>query len=106
MTYRAWGMSILGMTASPEAFLAREAEICYASMAGISYIWGQKHYPIPYNTSRVLGYIAAGVFLWWGCAQLPLEGAAKYALRAVVLLVYLAAAWRLEQPATRSGEAG
>ena len=28
-TYRTWGMSIIGMTASPEAFLAREAEICY-----------------------------------------------------------------------------
>jgi len=31
--YRAWGMSIIGMTASPEAFLAREAEMCYATMA-------------------------------------------------------------------------
>ena len=29
-TFRSWGMSIIGMTASPEAFLAREAEICYA----------------------------------------------------------------------------
>lgn len=35
-TYRAWGMSIIGMTASPEAFLAREAEICYATMAHVT----------------------------------------------------------------------
>lgn len=28
--YQAWGMDIIGMTTSPEAFLAREAEICYA----------------------------------------------------------------------------
>jgi 5'-methylthioadenosine phosphorylase len=35
-TYRAWGMSIVGMTASPEAFLAREAEICYATMAHVT----------------------------------------------------------------------
>lgn len=34
--YRAWGMSIIGMTASPEAFLAREAEICYAIMAHVT----------------------------------------------------------------------
>ena len=34
--YRAWGMSIIGMTASPEAFLAREAEICYATMAHVT----------------------------------------------------------------------
>ncbi len=35
-TFRAWGMSIVGMTASPEAFLAREAEICYATMAHVT----------------------------------------------------------------------
>jgi len=35
-TFRAWGMSIIGMTASPEAFLAREAEICYAVMAHVT----------------------------------------------------------------------
>ncbi len=35
-TYRMWGMSIIGMTASPEAFLAREAEICYATMAHVT----------------------------------------------------------------------
>ncbi|MFN8425087.1 MAG: S-methyl-5'-thioadenosine phosphorylase [Anaerolineales bacterium] len=35
-TYRSWGMSIIGMTASPEAFLAREAEICYSTMAHVT----------------------------------------------------------------------
>jgi len=35
-TFRAWGMSIIGMTASPEAFLAREAEMCYAVMAHVT----------------------------------------------------------------------
>jgi 5'-methylthioadenosine phosphorylase len=35
-TYRSWGMSIIGMTASPEAFLAREAEVCYATMAHVT----------------------------------------------------------------------
>jgi 5'-methylthioadenosine phosphorylase len=35
-TYRAWGMSIIGMTAAPEAFLAREAEMCYAVMAHVT----------------------------------------------------------------------
>ena len=34
--YRAWGMSIIGMTASPEAFLAHEAEMCYAVMAHVT----------------------------------------------------------------------
>ena len=35
-TYRAWGMSLIGMTVSPEAFLAREAEMCYAVMAHVT----------------------------------------------------------------------
>ena len=34
--YREWGMSIIGMTACPEVFLAREAEICYATMAHVT----------------------------------------------------------------------
>ncbi len=34
--YRSWGMSIIGMTSSPEAFLAREAEMCYANLAHIT----------------------------------------------------------------------
>jgi 5'-methylthioadenosine phosphorylase len=32
-TYRSWGMDVIGMTNLQEAKLAREAEICYATMA-------------------------------------------------------------------------
>jgi 5'-methylthioadenosine phosphorylase len=35
-TYRSWGMSVVGMTNVQEAKLAREAEICYATMALIT----------------------------------------------------------------------
>lgn len=34
--FRQWGMDIIGMTAIPEANLAREAEICYACMAHVT----------------------------------------------------------------------
>lgn len=34
--FRSWGMSIIGMTSSPEVFLAREAEICYAALAHVT----------------------------------------------------------------------
>ena len=46
--YRAWGMSIIGMTASPEAFLAREAEICYATMAHVTDydVWHVSEVPV------------------------------------------------------------
>lgn len=71
---------------------------CYASMAIISYAWGQKHYPVPYNVTRVLLYMACGVVLWWGCEQIPLEGALAYALRSLVLLSFGVVAWKLEKP--------
>jgi len=34
--YRSWGADIIGMTVLPEARLAREAEICYASIACVT----------------------------------------------------------------------
>lgn len=34
--YRSWGASIIGMTALPEAKLAREAEMCYATLACVT----------------------------------------------------------------------
>ncbi len=34
--FRQWGMSIIGMTTCPEAFLAAEAEIAYACMAHVT----------------------------------------------------------------------
>ncbi|MBI4284850.1 MAG: S-methyl-5'-thioadenosine phosphorylase [Chloroflexi bacterium] len=34
--YRSWGADIIGMTVLPEAKLAREAEICYATVATVS----------------------------------------------------------------------
>ncbi len=34
--FRSWGMDIIGMTASPEVFLAREAGICYTTMAHVT----------------------------------------------------------------------
>ncbi len=34
--YRSWGASVIGMTALPEAKLAREAEMCYATLACVT----------------------------------------------------------------------
>lgn len=34
--YRQWGVDIIGMTAVPEARLAREAEMCYATLAMVT----------------------------------------------------------------------
>jgi len=46
--YRSWGMSIIGMTVAPEAFLAREAEMCYAVMAHVTDydVWHASEAPV------------------------------------------------------------
>jgi len=46
--FRQWGCDIIGMTTAPEAFLAREAEIAYASMAHITDYdsWHEEEEPV------------------------------------------------------------
>jgi len=46
--YRSWGADIIGMTALPEARLAREAEICYAIIACVSDYdcWHKRSQPV------------------------------------------------------------
>ena len=46
--YRSWGADIIGMTALPEAKLAREAEMCYSTMAWITDYdcWHQEAEPV------------------------------------------------------------
>jgi len=43
--YRAWGCDVIGMTAMPEAKLAREAELCYATCAMVTDFdcWHEDH---------------------------------------------------------------
>ena len=43
--YRAWGCDVIGMTNMPEAKLAREAEICYASVSMVTDFdcWHEDH---------------------------------------------------------------
>ncbi|MCA9943745.1 MAG: S-methyl-5'-thioadenosine phosphorylase [Anaerolineales bacterium] len=46
--YRQWGMSIIGMTTSPEAFLAAEAEIAYGVLAHVTDydVWHESEAPV------------------------------------------------------------
>jgi 5'-methylthioadenosine phosphorylase len=46
--YRQWGCDIIGMTALPEAKLAREAELCYATIACVTDydVWHESAEPV------------------------------------------------------------
>ena len=56
--YQSWGMDLIGMTTSPEAFLAREAEICYAVMGHVTDydVWHETEDPV--SVSGVLETLA------------------------------------------------
>jgi 5'-methylthioadenosine phosphorylase len=46
--YRSWGIDLIGMTTSPEAFLAREAELCYCAIFHVTDydVWHQSEAPV------------------------------------------------------------
>jgi 5'-methylthioadenosine phosphorylase len=52
--FRQWGLDLIGMTTSPEAFLAREAEMCYGVIAHITDydVWHESEDPV---TAEMVG---------------------------------------------------
>ncbi len=57
--YRSWGMDVIGMTAMPEARLAREAELCYVTVAMVTDYdcWHEEHGAV--TVDRVLEVLQA-----------------------------------------------
>ncbi len=74
-TYRKWKMDIIGMTALPEAKLAREAEICYATIGMVTDydVWHPSHTSVTVDmvirnlmknaemAKRIVRYAIAGI---------------------------------------------
>jgi 5'-methylthioadenosine phosphorylase len=71
--YRSWGMDVIGMTNLQEAKLAREAEICYATLALVTDYdcWHPGHDAVTVET--VIAYLNQNV----RNAQLIIKGAVK-----------------------------
>lgn len=79
-TYRQWGMSLVGMTTSPEAYLALEAEMAYACMAHVTDydVWHESEAPVTVeqvirillgNTQlaqNILSHLVANMAEWAG----------------------------------------
>lgn len=92
IAYRHWGMDIIGMTSAPEAFLAAEAEIAYASMAHITDydVWHESEeavtvemviQTIKKNTTLAqdaIAHMVANIDSWGG--DYPVHSGLQYAL--------------------------
>ena len=76
--------------------------VCYASMLGLSYVWGQQHYKIPYPLVTMGGYLALALLLWKLDAQWLTPNTIKipilnYVLKFILLIIYLNAVWIVER---------
>jgi len=66
--------------------------ICYALMALVSFILGQKYYPIPYETFKVCAYIALVVLLYeiFAHSTNSVSNGLKYLTATVFMLLFSA----------------
>ena len=77
--YRSWGCSVIGMTNMPEAKLAREAELCYATVAMVTDFdcWHPDHGHVTVDqVTKVMAVNAAGARALVG-AVIPVLGAPR-----------------------------
>lgn len=91
-TYRKWGLDIIGMTCAPEAFLAAEAEIAYASMAHITDydVWHESEEPVTVEVviktlnknaeiaQKALSHMVKNMSSWEG--EYPVHNGLEYAI--------------------------
>ncbi len=59
---------------------------CYLIMAVVSYNWGKKHYPVPYNLKKIIFYITFSLFLYLLTVLINIE---NQTLRLIVHSLYL-----------------
>lgn len=76
---------------------------CYLIMLVISYILGQKHYPIPYDLKRIASYFAVAVFLFVvSRITIDYSPLLKYFLHTTFIGLFLLTVFRFEKNQLRS----
>lgn len=82
--------------------------ICYASMMVLSYVIGQKYYPVKYDLKRILGYLSLSVVLFFVSSYFIGNNVTKeevdigpLVLGNILLLLFCAVVWMIEKPRAR-----
>src|SRR5688572_17659512 len=75
--YRTWNVDVIGMTNLTEAKLAREAELCYATMALVTDYdcWHPDHDDV--DVEQILGYLRANAEMAQKILKTSISAAAK-----------------------------
>ena len=73
---------------------------CFLIMSIVSYVLGQKHYPINYDLKRIIGYMLFAILLFLTSDFLisTLPDWEKYTLNTLILATYLGLAYYFEKP--------
>ena len=88
-----WLIPIMGYMGSAWATLA-----CYASMVVLSYVLGQKHYPIAYDLKRIFLYLGAAVVLYLASVYLASASVGmNYLINSLLLLAFLLLVFLMER---------
>jgi O-antigen/teichoic acid export membrane protein len=73
--------------------------ICYGSMMVLSYLIGQKHFPVKYNLAKFFGYLGLSVFLYLISTLVELHSFFPgFAFHTALLLVFLGVIYLAEKP--------
>ncbi|WP_297085981.1 polysaccharide biosynthesis C-terminal domain-containing protein [uncultured Draconibacterium sp.] len=77
--------------------------VCFLVMLVISYLLGQKHYPIPYNTKRIVSYFIVALILFsvsfFTRNYIPIL---KYFLHCVFVILFLLTVFKFEKSELRT----
>jgi O-antigen/teichoic acid export membrane protein len=83
-----WGIPLYSYMACAWATLA-----CYGSMMIISYYWGQKVYPIPYQVMRLLGYVLLVVLIGqcfeWLMTGMELSNVMRLVVSTTLIILFM-----------------
>lgn len=72
--------------------------ICYGSMMLISFLWGRKYYPIPYNLPRIVFYIGLAVGFYFLSELLNIESLAiRLSVNSIILLIFMGVLFAMER---------
>jgi O-antigen/teichoic acid export membrane protein len=74
--------------------------ICYGAMMVLSYLIGQKYFPIKYNLGKFAGYLGLSVLLYLISSLIRLEQSVfRIGFHTVLLLIFLGVTYMVEKPA-------
>jgi len=71
--------------------------VCYFVMVVVSYVLGQKNYPIAYDLKKIIGYpLLVAIIVAVYSSILPMDGAISWVLKVLIILLFIAFVYLLE----------